>query len=539
VDGPEVTATLGLVTPHARLHPVWRDRLIIAFAYTLAWGAMLLNRGLNWHDWTLFGQAPGVLATTYGEVGLPWFGLFHEAVFSLPLPGLAGHAITFVAYLLSTLALHAILRRTPGLGRTEALVAALTFAVLPVNYARIAVIDLPYGLCLLAFLVGSYLLLRHVEMGGIVRRLAALALFLCSFFTASLLVMYVAPILLGAYVTWRTGKLPIRSLVPRYADFLALPVGYWLVKAILFVPSGAYEGYNELTVRGLLNVPAAMVPIPAQVLLEPLYRASVVAGVAGLVAGAAGAIWLLWRTRDGDTGRLVAALLIALVGAVLVALGVLAYLAVGRVPTLWDWSSRHQLLVPIGAAVLAAAAVRAAQGIGRAGAAVGVAIGVLLGVSIVADARTLVAYQVDWYKQVALVNAARATPALQDARHIRVLDDAASLDAMRRSYRFYEYNALFELAIGGQRRLASGVGGEPSADEVAQFIARPAYHMREYVPTPVDLELRVTDPHGSPGTLDVLRLVMLEAIGSPSFDQEVSRLIDITASPIQGAVASP
>jgi hypothetical protein len=160
-----------------------------------------------------------------------------------------------------------------------------------------------------------------------------------------------------------------------------------------------------------------------------------------------------------------------------------------------------------------------------------VAVGLLLGLSAVADVRTLVEYQLDWFKQVALVDAARTIPAVATARHITITDDATGLDALRRTHRFYEYNALFSLATGNARRLVSDGTNEPAAEDVAQFVARPAYHMGDYVPSPVDLQLHVASPDGQPGTLEVLRLVVLEATGSSSFDTEVSRLIDVSAAP--------
>lgn len=523
----------------SRVDPVWRDRLIIGLAYALSWGALLVNRGLYWDDWTLFGLSSASLVHGFRELGMPWFGYFFAALFSLPLPGLVGHILVFFAYLLSALVLHAVLRRTPGLSRMDALVAALTFAVLPVNYARVAVIDLPYGLSLLAFLAATWLLIRHVENGGLARRVASLGLYLCSFFTASLLVLYVVPMALAAFSAWKSAKAPLRSFLPKHADFVALPVAYWLVKSAFFAPSGVYEGYNALTPRGLASVPLAMLSIPTQVLFEPMYRAVTVAGLLGVVVGAGTAVWLLRRNRDVERGSFLSAPAVALIGVTTLGLGVFAYLAVGRAPTIWDWSSRHQLLVPLGAGMLAAAAMRGARGAGRAGPAFGVAVAMLLGMSAVADARTLVAYQMDWFKQVALIDAARTIPAMQTARHIRVIDSSTAFNALRRTYRFYEYNALFSEAMGDTRRLASDGANEPSLKEIGQFISRPAYHMGEYVPSPVDLELRVSSMHGFPGGLQVLRLVALEAVGSPSFEPEVSRLIDISASPVPGSPPVP
>jgi len=518
-----------------RVDPVWRDRLIIGLAYALAWGALVVNRGLYWDDWTLVGRSPASLVRGFGELGMPWAGYFFAALFSMPLPGLVGHILAFGAYLLSTLVLHAVLRRVPGLSRMDALVAALTFALLPVNYARIALIDLTYGLSLLAFLAATWLLIRYLEDGGLPRRLAALGLYICSFTTASLLVLYVVPMALAALIVWKSARVPLRSLVPRHADFVGLPVAYWLLKSAFFTPSGVYEGYNALTLRGLTQVPHSLLSVPTQVLFEPLYRAVTVAGLLGVVVGAGGAVWLLRRSRVVEPGRFVSAPALALIGVAVLGLGVFAYIAVGRVPTIWDWSSRHQLLVPIGAGLLAAAAVRGVKGAGRAGPVFGVAVGLLLGMSAVADARTLVAYQADWFKQTALIDAARTIPAMRTARHIRVIDSSTAFNALRRTYRFYEYNALFSEALGDTRRLASDGTHEPSEEEIGQFISRPAYHMDEYVPSPVDLELRVSSSHGFPGGLQILRLVVLEALGSPSFKPEVSRLIDVRATPVGGS----
>lgn len=526
-------------TPTVRLDPVWRDRLVIALAYALAWGALVVNRGMYWDDWTLVGRSAASLVDSFAELGMPWAGYFHAAILSMPLPGLVGHLLVFAVYLVSTLLLHAVLGRITVLSRLDALVAALTFALLPVNYARIALIDLPYGLSLLAFLAATWLLVRFVEDGGLVRRLAALALFVGSFFTASLLILYVVPMALAAWIAWRSGRRSIPALLLRHADFIVLPVAYWVLKAALFPASGVYEGYNALSVRGMTQVPKALLSIPWQVLVEPLGRAVVVAGVVGVVVGALAAVWLLRRSRIAEAGPFVPAPVLALVGVAVLVLGVFAYLAVGRAPEVWDWSSRHQLLVPLGAGLLAAGAARGLRSAGPVGATFGLAVGLLLGISAVADARTLIAYQLDWFKQTALIEAARTLPEMRTARHIRVVDEAIELDALRRHYRFYEYNALFSQALGGTSRLASSAANEPGEEEIGLFIPRPAYHMEQYVPSPVDLELRITPGDVAGGALPALRLLLLEATGSPQFAEEASRLIDVRATMVVGAASAP
>ena len=125
------------------------------------------------------------------------------------------------------------------------------------------------------------------------------------------------------------------------------------------------------------------------------------------------------------------------------------------------------------------------------------------------------------------------------AHHIRIDDTATSFNALRRTYRFYEYNALFSQALGDTSRLVAERSSDPSAGDLGPFIDRPAYHMGEYVPSPVDLELHVSAGSGSPGVLTVLKLVVLEALASPSFEPDVSRLIDVRTTRVGGSTPVP
>jgi hypothetical protein len=151
----------------------------------------------------------------------------------------------------------------------------------------------------------------------------------------------------------------------------------------------------------------------------------------------------------------------------------------------------------------------------------------------------LVTYQLDWFKQTALIDAARTIPAIGTARHIRVVDSATAYNALRRTYRFYEYNSMFSLVLGDTRRLVSDRAHDPSGTDLNRFIDHPAYHMGEYVPSPVDLELQVSSSPGSAGALKAMQLVVLEALGSPSFGPEVSGLINVRATPVGEATPVP
>ena len=521
---------------------IGRDRLVVAVAYAIVWAALLVNRGLYWDDWVLFGETPAGLIRMYNELGLPWGSPLYIAIFATPFPGWVAHILAFVVYLAATLVFHAILIRVPGLTRRDALIAALVFAVMPVNFARIAVIDQMYGVSLLAFLVATWLLLSHVETPSIGRRIAALLLFAFSFYTASLLVLYAVPIALGFVVLRLAGRGELPAVLWRYADFILLPVVYWIAKSVFLTPTGLYAGYNALSTRSLLAVPGSLPGAAREVLAIPFKFAVDVGGVVGLVVGVLVAVWLVRREALRDDGsepgpRILSAPVLALAGVAVLILGVVPYLAVGRTPSIWDWSSRHQMLVPLGVGLVAAAAARGIGRPGTIGRSAGIAVvGALIGLAAVADVRTLMAYQVDWFKQQAIIGAVRTTPALAEARHIAVVDRATRLNAMHRTIRFYELNALFEQALGGTDRLVEPENRGPGPDALPRFIERPGYHMSDYTPTPVDLVLEI-QPGPHIGVRTTARLLLLEALGSPDLAKELG--VIVTLHPRSPGEAAP
>ena len=127
--------------------------------------------------------------------------------------------------------------------------------------------------------------------------------------------------------------------------------------------------------------------------------------------------------------------------------------------------------------------------------------------------------------------AARQIPEMRNARHITVDDTTTGLDALRRRYRFYEYNALFGQALGDETRLVSDGVVEPAPEDLQTFIDRPEYHMTGYIPSPVDLKLQVSPGPADRGLLEVAHLLWLEAIGSPDFETDAARLLDVSATP--------
>ena len=431
------------------------DLAVVCILYSLAHGLLLLNSGVFWDDWVVFGMRPDLIRTLYYEVGLPPGYFYHRIV-----DWVLGHRIvTFLSFLLASVALHQVLSRVRDLTRFERVSVVLVFALIPTASARISTVVAWYATCYALFFGAFWLMAAYLERRSIWLRLAALVLFVNSFFLQSLLVLYAIPLLY--LLAWHRPE--IRSagamwrLFLRYADFFLLALVFWVLKSLALRPYGFLAGYNEVSAQGMLRAlqylddafVAAVLNVLVNAIRAGLDRIVVTSVIAAALA------WYLFR-QFGASNEEVAAdkkkrtLAWLCLGVVATFLGLFPYLAVARIDMSSDWDSRHQLLVPLGAAFLL---VFVAKGVLKRKAKL-VAIAVVVACFVTANLATWTAFQRDWYKQLSLVQSFRSSLLVREARHLLIDDRASSLDALRREYRFYEYAGLLHRAFGDEQRLA-------------------------------------------------------------------------------------
>src|SRR6185436_183875 len=173
------------------------DLLLIAGAYVIAHGLMLLNNGAYWDDWLIVHGTLESITEEYREYGLPFFGYYHHLLNQIGVP--AYRVLVFLSYLVSALCAHAVLRRIAGIDRKTALIIALFFALFPSNSARISIMASRIAVCYALFFVGLWLLSLCLERRSAALRIASLACLFTSFLTHSFLVFYVVVL---ACIAW-------------------------------------------------------------------------------------------------------------------------------------------------------------------------------------------------------------------------------------------------------------------------------------------------------------------------------------------------
>ena len=408
----------------------FRDVRVTFLCYLAAHGGILLiPNAVYWDDWTLWNTGFTTILESFRQLGSPFnfFGYVHVAL--LAIGPWAYRVLTFFLMYASGLLLYGILGLQKWIRDEDRLLIVILFLVAPFDAARIALIDFPYTLCLFLFFLGWALIGKN--------RVASLACFLLSFNMQSLLVFYILPVLDHFFRESRFQRLSDALVWGfRRLDLLAAPFIWFAIKLLYFKPSGIYEGYNEsFRALNLLRAPVLQAEelLSLSLPLSLLLVATIICAMAlkrfdiDLRAVAARAL----RNRYLSIG------LLALVA------GVFPYWILGHVPTFSEWTSRHQILMPLGAAFLFLGILACCEeGVKP------LALVMYMGAFLALNWSNYTGDILDWQKQKRIVNFLRNSKDAASA-NLLVFDDATP-NALSRVYRFYEWNGLIKLAYSGR-----------------------------------------------------------------------------------------
>ncbi len=455
----------------------------------LSWGSLLFNTdGIYWDDWWLQAQPAEHVAKVMISIGGVSTSIFHLTLLSLGNGIFSYRVACFAAACTIALAIFGILVRSRLFGRIDALLIAALALVFPVNQARIAAINVPSQIAFALFMCAWYLSLRNFEKPAFWKRGLALVFFFISFSTQSLLLFYVLPIthlfwvqarkmsVLVPKTIWQNGLGWIRSNI----DLLLVPFVFYLVKTVLYSPPSIYENYNAITIEGLYTGVWKAVGALLPAFVDPIVSSSPNPVVAVLFGGFALVLLLsgYFKSRPSDSTRKRSFLLIA-GGLVSFLIAVYPYCVVDKIPSSEEWQSRHQLLVPFGAAILLFGLIEVSS-VGKRYLVL-VATAYFIVTFAWADLRMLHDYRVDWQKQLAIIEGLKALKPARDARGgvFLFVDNAADLNASNRFFRFYELSAFLRRAYGDQTRFGALLNQCESRNRYHQFKGE-GYNVDDY-----------------------------------------------------------
>lgn len=230
-----------------------------------------------------------------------------------------------------------ILKKTPFISLAQSRSIVLLFLIFPLNHARVPLVMFGYTTSYFLFFLAWMLLVKRSSW---ISFLSAYVCFIWSFMTHSFLTFTLLPILHFAYL--HREKLicrkPNSKTLTQFILLIGSPVLYYVLRSLYWQPAPEYLWYHTIYFRG--------------VIVSLVYFFPFVIAAFGLV---------LW-VRSGR--RVSSKALMMTMGFLAFAVGVFPYLSSGNLDSrtiffFWelDWTSRHQLLMPLGASVITVAVV--------------------------------------------------------------------------------------------------------------------------------------------------------------------------------------
>ena len=517
-------------------YPATCDLLLITLVYTLAHGLMLFNQGIYWDDWVLHNMDSALIVDMFKQAGSFWSGYLH--VFISGGGVITYRMISFFSFLLAALCLFGILRGL-NVDRYERLFIVIYFAIFPVNNARISMITMPYSLCYALFFCGFWLTTRYLQKRTLWYRIAALLLLFVSFSTRSLLVFYSLIIL---YIMYSERPEPMSfsgwiRLVPRYADYLLLPILFWFIKICYFKPYAWYADYNETPVDNIKEAvtrtltfdvfdTSFLAVIANSAGIIPLYQKisainpSILLGSAFVILFSLIFYGIFFdKTHDYMREKLYPFLM----GAFAFWLAAFPYLFVNKVPQPLDWYSRHQLLLPLGSALLLVYGVKFLNR----NKAFMLSINLLLVFVFAQDTMlSYISFQRDWFKQVSLIENLRESSLIKNHTSFLFSDKTHDLNSNQRAYRFYEYTGMMKKAFGDEKRFGHDLVSYSDMRSLEPYMSA-SFNLADFEKKEPDKIVEINYGSLSLNTAEIFNLLLLEHMNKPVFRSRVLNVISL------------
>lgn len=417
-------AMFGFLNDERRRFP-WVPALII---YTLSYFMMFFFLDAKfWDDWMVNIQMTPSEAHQYWKDMIAMFPT--NRFIEISLLGrnpTAMHLLTFVMHFVNGFLVFQILKKVKFLNHATAASITLVFLVIPINSARVAMVDFRYTYSLTLFFLGWFLLLQNKYR---FLQLISVPIFISSFIVQSLLVFLIAPCIhLFLVNNLEIGLSKIRSSFYSFS-LLAIAPTYFVLVRLLDPPISSRIEYYTPSFGGTSKA------------LIFLFLSS---------------CWLIINVKKSIKILTFGRQLLIAIGVFLISLGAFAYMAADNlsdisewmlnfVPRASDWDSRHQLLLGLGFACVVVGLIGELNSKSKMQLFFLVIAG-CVGLNVL----MMKSYFLDWRKQVGVIQLIQSGEFETTTKVIEVLDDVSAkrFNARGRSIRDYEWEALIQYASG-------------------------------------------------------------------------------------------
>lgn len=413
-----------------------KDFLTLLLLYLIAHGYLLfLGEAVYWDDWSLIGASSKQIFNTFSEAGA-FFNLGGWLHFVLLLSGpFAYKVLTLPIFFYTGIFIYKITARDICSNGVEFWVSLL-YLISPLYIGRVVLIDFPYTLSVLLFYLGWWAIPKN--------RLISLILFFFSFNTQSLLLFYCIPIY---FMLRKEGGHNYLIYFIKNLDFLALPFIWFFLKNTFYKPFGNYSGYNEnFNVSNLVSTPY----LQWRDFHEFLYTHLYIKLTSSLLIFTFLTCLILvtfWnhdiKENKNQSWKLI------FWGALSLLCGLFPYWILGYVPTFDGWTSRHQLLMPLGCSLVIVGFLGVIKLTSYSFLTQKVPQGIIISACLFINFNHYRDLSKERDTQISIINYLKSSPVVKDATLI--LFENHGFKAFDQRYTFYEWNGIIHQAIPASR----------------------------------------------------------------------------------------
>lgn len=460
---------------------------IITGLYLLSFTFLLPNNGIYWDDWVLYYVNKTDLSILYKEINV---GVnLYDFLLQNPSGPILCKWTVFISFYLTSVLFYKILIKVSDFNPNTILMIVLLFTLFPYNFARVSTITILYTICNFSFFLSFFLMVLYFEKNKYIYRILALLFFFFSFYTNSFLVFYCIALFFIGYKEnihlppYKYKKAILKYF--KYIDFIAIPIVFWAQKKIFFPSNGNYENYNHLNYISILKAPFRFI-ISLHTTFYNVILKCFSLNVFIVILAILLYVYLTNTTKHLRNERF-KSINGLVIGLVFFFLGVFPYFAVGRSAHTFglEWNSRDQLLLPLGASfILYFGILLFSEAFNLSNKINVLVFSIILSSFCIYNMNTYKQFNVDWFKQLAFIENIKNIPEIKNNSTFIVEDNTSGLNAINRTYRFYEYSGLMKQAFGDEKRLAAK---EPdfssilsNSKKIARATSRPYFSMKEY-----------------------------------------------------------
>lgn len=441
----------------------------LLYIYTISNIVMLLNfQGIYWDDWALYNVDHESIISLFRMNGSMLLGYIHSILLSIGNGIFIYRFLVFLTFFLSGVLIYKILYKHILSSKNSAFWVTLIYLTIPLNSVKIALINTPAIFYLLIFFTAFYLLTEYlIKPKSIWYRVLILFLFFISFTLSSLLVFYAIVLLYLLYTIFihsinqevENNFLHTIKVFLKYIDFIIIPIIFYIVKSIYFVPTGLYENYNKI----VFNFERITI------LIAKSFKTSIYDPIIGSINTS----WHYWymtiiiliityilvRKKTVVQESIYSYMIICTTGILMFFLAVFPYAVVNKLPHLEGWESRHQILMPLGIAFMIYSLVMVSTKIHKN---IPVLIfSILITMFTVQNMYNGYRYLKDWYYQVAIEENFKSSKVIQEHTTFVVKVLLEDKLANSRKLSFYEQNGRMKKVFGTDNRFM--------VDEISQI----------------------------------------------------------------------